>query len=196
MDRDRLINLLPEEYLPEPEFKAFPVFAAALIILTLVFIWLRFQKDDAYVRALKAETDALVALNKQKIDQAEEFTQVQANARYIASYLAVIPNMVLEAPDYWQIYNEIERLLPEDTWVRAITFRGGGGGKWPDVVLDCVSLGYSYNGPLLAYDRFKGTAENPTRFYNIRMGGYQRIMLAGSPGVSFQIQMGVRYPIE
>ena len=196
MDKDRLINLLPEEYLPEPEFKAFPIFAAILIILTVVFVGYRYMTDDAWVRGLKADRDQLTQTNTQKIEEAKQFTDVQANSRFIASYVAIIPDMVLQAPDYWEIYNEIERLLPEDTWVRALTFRGGSRSAWPDIVLDCVSRGYSYNAPLVTYDRVKGTPENPTRFENIRMNGYQRTMVSGSPGVVFQVQMGVRYPTE
>lgn len=193
MDKDRLINLIPEEYLPEPEFKAFPIFAAVLIIATLLLVWVNYQRDDAYVLKLKNQRDALVALNDKKVEEAKEFTLVQANARFLASYIAIIPDMVLAAPDYWEIYNEIERLLPEDTWVKSIVFKRGRG-KWPDIVIECMSRGYSYSGPLLTYDRFKGTPEKPTRFTNIKMGGYQRKMIEGGPGVAFQISMGVRYP--
>lgn len=195
MDKDRLINLLPEEYLPEPEFKAFPFFAAGAIILTLLSVFLTYQKDDGNARALTAQRDGLIKSNADKVVEANQFTDIQANSRFIASYLAVIPNMVLQAPDYWEIYNMIEELLPEDTWVRTVTFRNRAM-AWPDLVLDCVSRGYSYNGPLVTYDRFKGTDENPTRFANIRMGGYQRAVVDGSPGVSFQIQMQIRYPSE
>jgi hypothetical protein len=195
LDKDRLINLLPEEYLPEPEFKAFPFFAAGAIILTVLFIFLAYQKDSNYVNELMTTRDSLTQSNQGKVVDANQFTDIQANARFIASYLAVIPNMVLQAPDYWEIYNTIEELLPEDTWVRSITFRSRPK-TWPDLILDCVSRGYSYNGPLVTYDRFKGTSDNPTRFANIRMGGYQRAMVDGSPGVSFQIQMEIRYPTE
>lgn len=195
MDKDRLINLLPEEYLPEPEFKAFPVFAAGLVILTLVLIGLQYRTDNANVRNLKSNLAKLTADNEKRVEQVKEFTEVQANSRFIASYVAVIPKMVLQAPDYWEIYNEIERLLPEDTYVKSVVFRGGGK-KWPEVALDCVSRGYSYNGPLLTFDQMKGKPDKPTRFDNIRMGGYKRIMIGGSPGVSFQILMGVLYPTE
>jgi hypothetical protein len=195
LDKDRLINLLPEEYLPEPEFKAFPIFAAGLVIITLLLIFIQYKTDDATARGLNDKVKALTTDNAARVERVKEFTEVQANARFISSYVAVIPNMVLQAPDYWEIYNEIERLLPEDTWVKGITFRGGGK-NWPEIALDCVSRGYSYNGPLLTYDQMKGSPESPTRFNNIRMAGYRRIMLAGSPGVTFQILMGIQYPTE
>lgn len=195
MDNDRLINLLPEEYLPEPEFKAFPIFAAALIIATLLFIWLRYQADVGRVQNLKSQLASERQANEARLVQVQEFIEVQANARFIRSYAAVIPRMVLQAPDYWEIYNEIERLLPEEVWVQAITFRKGRG-KWPDVVLDCLSRGYSFNGPLLAYDRLKGSEENPTRFRNLRMAGYRRVSAAGGPAAAFTVHMEVRYPID
>jgi hypothetical protein len=195
LDRDRLINLLPEEYLPEPEFKAFPVFAAGLIILTLLFVWINLQKDQTLMAGLQKQRDDLAAENVRKVDEAKEFTDIAANARFIASYIAVIPEMVLQAPDYWEIYNEVERLLPEDTWLTSLTFRNRPNG-WPDVIVNCVSRGYGYSGPLNTYDKIKGTPEDMTRFENIKMGGYQRINLGGAPGVGFTIQMSVRYPLE
>jgi len=196
LDSDRLINLLPEEYLPEPEFKAFPLFAAALIILTLLFIWVRYQADDRMVRDLKAEVDRLTQANEVNLVAAEEFLEVQANARFLRSYIAVIPNMVLQAPDYWEIYNEIEELLPEDTWVTSVTFRPGGGGRWPDLVISFLSRGYGFYGPLATYDAFKGTPEHPTRFRNLRMTGYTRAMVGGAHAATYQISMEIRLPQE
>lgn len=196
MDKDRLINLLPEEYLPEPEFKAFPIFAAVLIILTVLLIWFRFQTDNQTLRRLKQNLEAATAANEKKIEQVQEFVDVQANSRFIASYVAVVPNLVLQAPDYWEIYNEVEELLPEDTWVKSISFKGGSGKKWPALVLDCLSRGYSYNGPLNTFDRLKGTSEDVTRFRNIQMKGYRREMFAGGPAVAYIIQMEVKYPID
>ena len=191
MDNDRLINLLPEEYRPEPEFKAFPIFAAALIIGTILLVFLQYQADNRAVLSLKSRLTQLQAENEQRLKEVDEFIQVQKNARFISSYVAVIPKMVLQAPDYWEIYNEIERLLPEDTWVRSIVFKKGRG-PWPDIFMDCYSKGYSSSGPLLTYDRFRGTPDNPTRFRNVRMGGYQRVNLEGTPGWNFQIQMEIK----
>ena len=195
MDSDRLINLLPEEYLPEPEFKAFPIFAAALIIATLLFVWLRYQNDMGRVMNLKNQLRTAREANEARLVQVQEFIDIQANARFIRSYAAVIPRMVLQAPDYWEIYNEIERLLPEEVWVQGITFRKGRS-KWPDVVVDCLSRGYSFNGPLLTYDHLKGSTENPTRFKNLRMAGYRRVTAGGGPAAAFTIHMEVKFPIE
>jgi hypothetical protein len=195
LDKDRLINLLPAEYLPEPEFKAFPIFAAALIILTILFVWLSYQRDDRELRQLRAGNRALQTANAQKLVEAQEFIDVQANARFITSYLAIVPSMIVEAPDYWEIYNEIERLLPEDTWVTSVTFRPGRR-AWPDVVVGFLSKGYGFYGPLATYDSFKGTAEKPTRFRNIRMAGYSRTYVGGAPATVYQIQMQVRFPQE
>jgi len=195
LDKDRLINLLPAEYLPEPEFKAFPIFAAALIILTILFVWLSWQRDDKMVKDLRSRNGALQTENAQRLVEAQEFIDVQANARFITSYLVIVPSMIVEAPDYWEIYNEIERLLPDDTWVTSVTFRPGRK-AWPDVVVGFLSRGYGFYGPLATYDSFKGTPEKPTRFKNIRMAGYSRTFVGGSPATVYQIQMQVRYPQE
>lgn len=195
MDKDRLINLLPEEYLPEPEFKAFPIFAAVLIILTVLFLYLSFTREDRMVKNLRNEVQQLTAQNEAAIAEVDEFLEVQANARFLRSYLRVIPTVVLQSPDYWAIYNEIEELLPEDTWVTSVDFRGGRG-RWPDIVVSFLSRGYGFYGPLATYDAMKGTPENPTRFRNLRMGGYQRTMVGGAPAAEFQIHMEVKLPRE
>jgi hypothetical protein len=195
LDKDRLINLLPEEYLPEPEFKAFPIFAAVLIILTVLFIYLNYQKDNKVVLDKNSQLRALQAQNQASIAEVDEFLEIQANARFLRSYLAVIPNMVLQSPDYWAIYNEIEDLLPEETWVTSVNFRRGRG-AWPDIVVNFLSRGYGFYGPLATYDAMKGTPQSPTRFRNLRMGGYQRTMVGGTPAAQFQIQMEVTLPRE
>ncbi len=196
MDKDRLINLLPEEFLPEPEFKAFPIFAAVLIIATVLFIWFQIQADDRTVKNIKRQAETIGERNKQHQVEAEEFLKIQANARFIRSYLAVIPRIVLQAPDYWAIYNEIENDLPEDTWVQSVSFRGGKPTKWPEVTVSFLSRGYGFNGPLVTYDSLKGTAEHPTRFKNLRMGGYRRTLAAGAPAATFEIKMEVKFPQE
>jgi hypothetical protein len=191
--RDRLINLLPEEYLPEPEFKAFPIFAAALVILTVLFIWFQYQADIRGVTHLRRQLAEIRTENDQYMIDAQAFVDVQANARFISSYLGIIPRVVQMAPDYWEIYNEIERHLPDDTWVTSVAFRPGRG-SMPRLVINFLSKGYSFNGPLQTYDSFKGTNQNPTRFKALRMGGYSRTFIQGIPLATFQIQMDVRQP--
>lgn len=191
--RDRLINLLPEEYLPEPEFKAFPFFATALLLLTVLFIWFQFQADLKAVNQVKQQLNDIRVENENYMEDVQEFVDIQANARFIRSYLAIIPRVVLEAPDYWEIYNEIETQLPENTWVTGIAFRPGRG-AFPRLVINFLSRGYSFAGPLATYDNFKGTNENPTRFKALRMGGYTRTFIQGIPAATFQIQMEVRLP--
>jgi hypothetical protein len=193
--RDRLINLLPEEYLPEPEFKAFPIFAAVLVILTILYIYFQYKNDDRLVRQAREELAQVTARVEEQKVEALDFMSVQANARFIRSYLAIIPRVVMEAPDYWEIYNDIERNLPEDTWVTSVAFRGGRG-PFPGLTVNFLSRGYSFNGPLLTYDSLKGSREHPTRFKNLRMGGYQRTMLGGIPAAQFTIIMDVRLPNE
>ena len=195
MDKDRLINLLPEEYLPEPDFKAFPIFATALIILTVLLIWFQFGTDQRVVRRIKRATQNLSDSNQSHIIDADAFLRVQANARFIRSYMAVVPNIVLQAPDYWGIYNELEELLPEDTWIAGISFRSKPN-QWPDLSVNYLSRGYSFRGPLATYDKLLGTPETPTRLKNLRMGGYRRTSIGGAPAATFQINMEVLMPQE
>ncbi len=196
MDRkDRLINLLPEEYLPEPEFKAFPIFAAALIILSILFVWFQYKNDETVVKQVKTDLQTVQARVDSQKEEAQEFLSIQANARFIRSYLAIIPTVVMESPDYWEIYNDIEKNLPEDTWVTRIAFTGSRG-PFPGLTVDFLSRGYSFNGPLQTFDSLKGTAESPTRFKNLRMGGYSRTNLGGTTAATFTILMDVRLPNE
>lgn len=195
MNKDRLINLLPDEYLPEPEFKAFPIFAAALIILTILFVYMSYQRDLKNVTNAEANKKQAETRVGQKALEAMPFLEIQRNARFIGSYFGVIPNMVLQAPDYWEIYNEIERLLPERTWVQSLSFRGGTR-VWPNVSINFLSKGYSFEGPLTTYDKFMGTPDEPTRFRGLQMNGYQRIMLGPDPGASFTLVMRVAYPVS
>lgn len=194
MDNDRLINLLPEEYLPEPEFKAFPIFAAALIILTILFVYMSYQKDELEVRNANTEYTVIEQRVTGKLDEVVPFIDIQANARFISSYFFIIPNMVLRSPDYWEIYSEVERLLPESTWVQSLTFRGGAHGM-PSLNINFLSKGRSFEGPLATYDAFLGKpGEPPTRFRGLQMGGYQRTRIAGGAGASFTIRMQTNMP--
>ena len=193
MNKDKLINLLPEEYLPEPEFKAFPIFAAVLIILTILFVYMSYQKDKMMVSRAEAEYKQIEARVMSKLGEGVPFVEIQRNARFISSYFGVIPNMVLQAPDYWEIYNEVERLLPERTWVQGLVFRGGVVGS-PNVSINFLSKGYSFEGPLTTYDNFAGKPGERTRFLAIQMNGYQRIMLGPEPGSSFTLAMRADYP--
>lgn len=195
MDNDRLINLLPAEYLPEPEFKAFPIFAAILIILTLVSIYLDFNRDNRKVGRLKQQVAEIEKTNQDSIVEAQEFIDAQANARFIRSYIGVIPRLVLQAPDYWEIYNEIERNLPDDTWVNALRFRPGVKQGWPAITVTFFSRGYAFTGPLQTYDGLMNTSEHPTRFTNLKMEGYRRMNVGGGPVAAFEIKMEVEYPL-
>lgn len=194
MNNDRLINLLPEEYLPEPEFKAFPIFAAVLIILSLLWVYMAYQKDVNKLAALDAQLAQIKSVIAQQQPRAIQFKKLQANARFVSSYMAVVPTMVLQAPDYWEIYNAIEEILPEDTWVQSVRFVNSGG-RMPDLVLNCVSRGTGFTGPLDTVDAFVGTEEEPTRFRKIYIGGYQRADVGGGPGVQFVLRMKVNFPI-
>lgn len=193
MDKDRLINLLPEEYLPEPEFKAFPIFAAALIILTILFVYVSYQKDQLMIQKVNSDYNTIEQRITGKFGKALPFVDIQANARFISSYFFIIPNMVLRSPDYWEIYNEIERLLPENTWVQGLVFRGGVRG-FPSLHINFLSKGRSFEGPLATYDAFLGKPGEFNRFRGLQMGGYQRTRVAGGAGSSFMIRMQTNMP--
>jgi len=195
LDNDRLINLLPAEYLPEPEFKAFPIFAAILIILTLAYIYFDFDRDVRKFKRLKQNVVDIDKINGDYIVEAQEFIDVQANARFIRSYIGVIPTMVLQAPDYWEIYNEIERNLPDDTWVNTLRFRPGAKRGWPALTVSFFSRGYAFAGPLQTYDSLTDTPEHPTRFTNLKMNGYRRMNVGGGPAAAFEISMEIGYPL-
>lgn len=188
MDKDRLINLLPEEYLPEPEFKGFAIFAAVLVIVTLLGIFMQYQRDDGKLKGFQAEHAQLVQEKMDRMEGVAEFQEIQANARFIRSYLAVIPQMVLQAPDYWELYSEIERLLPEDTWITRLAWHPGRK-KWHDITIECLSKGYSFSGPLNTYDAMEGS----TRFENVRMASYQLTSIGGNPAASYTIHMEVKF---
>jgi hypothetical protein len=72
-------------------------------------------------------------------------------------------------------------------------FRGGGR-IWPNIVINFLSKGYSFDGPLATYDAFMGKPEEPTRFIGLQMNEYHRIMLGPEPGSTFAIAMRVTYP--
>ncbi|MCX6646494.1 MAG: hypothetical protein NTY09_09075 [bacterium] len=193
MDKDKLINLLPEEYLPEPEFKIFPIFAAVLIILTILFVYMSYQRDQRMVTKAERDYKEIEARVGQKLTDAMPFLEIQRNARFISSYFGVIPNMVLQAPDYWEIYNELERLLPERTWIANMAFRAGAI-TWPNLTINFLSKGYSFEGPLTTYDNFLGKPDVPTRFRGLQMDGYQRVNVGPDPGSSFTLLMRVAFP--
>jgi hypothetical protein len=188
--RDLFINLLPREYLPEPEFKAFWIIA---IVLVGLLGWYLYQDYDAIAKelaGLEADKVALDKSNQQTIPQIVPVPVIQASSRYILSYLYTLPGIMELGPDWLNIYLELENNVPTGLWVESMRFVGGNdSGVWPGISIKGISTAPQ------AVDKVLDLAEKlekSPQFIGVTLRGWQWVDLPeGNFGVSFQVDMGI-----
>lgn len=188
--RDLLLNLLPREYLPEPEFKLFPV--VAIIAILLLCGWL-YTKWDADRELLAQEIDAekkVAQDNNAKIVQVIPVPVIQANSRYILSYLYLLPGLIDLGPDWLNIYNELENNMPAGLWVDRMAFVGGNDkGVWPGIKITGISSAPNAVEKVL---NLTEDLEESSQFIGVTLRGWQWVDLPeGGFGVTFQMDMGI-----
>jgi len=188
--RDILLNLLPREYLPEPEFKPFWIVAALFLIALFALLYIRWDQDNKALASEIALSKEIAADNEVKIGQVRYVPIIQANSRYILSYLYILPGLINLGPDWLNVYLELENNLPPGLWIEAMTFAGGNDkGVWPGIKLTGVS------GAPQAVEKvlnFAESLENSRQFVNVNLRGWQWVNLPdGAVGVTFAVDMGI-----
>jgi hypothetical protein len=188
--RDIYINLLPREYLPEPEFKLFWVIAIVFIAVLGWYLYMQWTDLDEQLKDKEAENAEIVKGNDEKIPQIVPVPVIQANSRLILSYLYNLPGIIELGPDWLNVYIELENQIPSGMWVERMSFVGGNErGIWPGISIVCVSTAPQAIEKVLDFGQ---DLENSNQFIGTTLRYWQWIDLPeGHRGVTFQIDMGI-----
>jgi len=190
--RDILLNLLPREYLPEPEFKAFPIVAVILVGLLGFMLYTRWAQDNKALADEIALNDKTTADNNVKIAKVIPVPVIQANSRYILSYLYILPGLIDLGPDWLNIYIELENNLSVGLWIENMAFSGGNDqGVWPGIKITGISSAPQAVEKVL---NLSEDLENSDQFINVNLRGWQWTNLPdGGAGVIFNMDMGIEH---
>jgi hypothetical protein len=189
--RDLFINLLPREYLPEPEFKALPIVAIVFIAVLVGWLYLQYKDLDDELKAKTAENSQIVAKNDANIPLIVPVPVIQANARFILQYLFTLPGVIELGPDWLNIYIELENVMPAGLWLDGMSFVGGNDrGVWPGIIMRGTSAAPDAVQKVL---NFAEELQNSDQFVGVTLRGWQWIDLPqGNAGVAFNMDMGIR----
>ena len=188
--RDLYLNLLPREYLPEPEFKLFPIVAIILIGVLGFWLYTMWNTDKQELDAVKARNQQEAKKNRENIAKVIAVPVIQANSRYILSYIRLLPGLIDLGPDWLNVYIEMENNLPVGLWFDRMSFVGGSEkGIWPGIKISGVSSSPQ------AVEKVLNLAEDleeSNQFITVNLRGWQWIDLPeGGSGVAFQMDMGI-----
>ncbi len=188
--RDLFINLLPREYLPEPEFKLFFVVAIILIGALGYYLFTEWQGIDGDYQKLVKENERILAANDDNIQNIIPVPVIQANSRYILSYLFTLPGIIELGPNWLSVYIELENEIPNGVWIESMSFIGGNDtGIWPGIIIRGVSTEPQAVEKVL---NLADDLENSNQFIGLTLRGWEWINLPeGNRGVSFQMDMGI-----
>ncbi len=188
--RDLLLNLLPREYLPEPQFKWFPFLAGILILALCAFLYVSYNTDKTRLSQIRDAEKAQAQQNKEKMVQVVPVPIIQANSRYILSYLYMLPGLINLGPDWLNIYNELEVNMPPGLWIDRMAFVGGNDrGVWPGIKITGISSTPQAVEKVL---ELIDDLEASDQFVNVTLRGWQWVDLPeGGSGVTFQMDMGI-----
>ena len=188
--RDLFINLLPREYLPEPEFKLFFVFAILFIGGLGWILFSQWQAMDVEYQAKVTENDKLQVENDSNIIKIVPIPVIQANSRYILSYLHTLPGIIELGPDWLNVYIQLENEIPGGVWMESMSFVGGNDqGVWPGIIIRGVSTEPQAVEKVL---NLAEDLENSNQFIGLTLRGWEWVNLdGGGRGVSFQMDMGI-----
>jgi len=184
MNDDYLINLLPSEYLPKPEFKAFPVFFLLLIVLVGGYCYLNYINLKGQLDEQKAQRTTFGALVQQKSRDAAISLDVQARARMLYAYGISIWGTLHQNPPWIDVYNEIEESIPEGMWISSLKLVGGSEKKWPSFSMVGMVAG---NKPQTVLDFYAKMLDPTSSFDKVKISGYTFIKVKGKDAVTFNM---------
>ncbi|MCG3152057.1 MAG: hypothetical protein GEEBNDBF_01345 [bacterium] len=171
---DLFIDFLPEEYRPKPEWRSFPLVAAAVLLTVGLGVFLNFTQLENRKKDLANTLQTKQTELDLKQKRAVQFLPLQGKARVVNGYLRSILQLRLANPPWWAVYNRVEEMLPEGVWLQNMRFTGAKKG-WPGVSITVVAAGTSY-APLYT---LHSNLINAQEFVNIRTNGYTKSQLQG-----------------
>ena len=188
--RDKYINLLPREYLPEPEFKLFWVLAIVAIGFLGWYLYGQWNVLSVELTDKEAKNAKIIEKNDSNIPKIVPIPVIQANSRMILSYLYNLPGIIELGPDWLNVYIELENQIPLGMWVERMSFVGGNDrGVWPGITIVGVSTAPQAIEKVLDFGQ---DLENSNQFIGATLRYWKWIDLPeGNSGVTFQIDMGI-----
>lgn len=189
MNDDYLINLLPSEYLPKPEFKLFPVYVLVLLVITGMIIftnWMALNNELENVKSARVDEKSHV---DRRTPMALEALDVQARSRMLFSYAVTIWAMLHQNPPWVDVYNEIEESLPDGMWIDTLQMVGGGERRWPSYVLSGLVAGNEYGTVLMYYEQMLAPE---SKFDRVSLSGYNFTQYKGHDVVSFEMRFSLK----
>ena len=189
MSDDFLINLLPSEYMPKPEFKGFPVFVILLLFLTAAVIWTNHTQQSTKIENSEAELQRMRDLVNRRTPMAMEAFHVQSRSRMMYSYAATIWVLLHQNPPWNDVYNEIEESLPEGMWIDTLNMVGSGERRWPSYIMVGMVAGNRPETVLLFYEHM---LEPESMFEKVSISGYQFVKYKGHDAVSFNMRFSLK----
>jgi hypothetical protein len=184
MNDDYLINLLPSEYLPKPEFKGFPVFFIILIAAVALYCfqdYTRLQRKFEDWQGQKQTLDALIQKNNK---DAVSSLDVQARSRMLYAYGISVWSWLHQNPPWINVYNEIEESIPEGMWIQSLKLVGGSEKKWPSISMVGMVAG---NEPETVLDFYSKMLEPNSKFEKVKISGYTFIKVKGKDAITFNM---------
>ncbi len=189
MNDDYLINLLPSEYLPKPEFKGFLIFLFAVLAIVALFIVWDYTRVTNRVEILEGSRDIKDALVKKRTPLAMEALDVQARSRVLVSYGASIWAMMHQIPPWIEVYNEIEESIPKGMWIESLILVGGGEKKWPSFTMVGLVAG---NQPNTVMDFYELMLDPDCKFDKVKISGYTFIKYDDQDAVQFNMKFSIK----
>jgi len=189
MNDDYLINLLPSEYLPKPEFKGFPVFFIILIAAVALYCfqdYTRLQRTLEDVQGQKQSLDALIQKNNK---DAVAFLDIQARSRMMYAYGISVWSTLHQNPPWIDVYNSIEESIPPDMWIESLKLIGGSERKWPSFSMVGMVAG---NKPETVLDFYNKMMDPTSKFERVKISGYTFIKIKGQDAITFNMTFSLR----
>jgi hypothetical protein len=188
MNDDYLINLLPSEYLPKPEFKGFPVFILALLLFTGLFVFQDYTRIMNKLNYLETEKITQTTLIKNRTPGAMKSLGLQARSRMLFSYGISIWAVMHQTPPWVDVYNEIEVMIPDGMWIESLKLTGGGESKWPNFTLVGLVAG---NEPGIVLDFYEKMLDPESKFEKVKISGYTFTRFNGQDAVTFNMRFSL-----
>lgn len=188
MNDDYLINLLPSEYLPKPEFKGFPLFILFLLVIVGVFIYADYTRITNKLNYLESEKKTQATLIKNRTPDAMKSLGLQARSRILFSYGISIWAVMHQNPPWVDVYNEIEVMIPEGMWIESLKLTGGGESKWPSFTLVGLVAGPQPDIVLSFYEKM---LDPESKFEKVKISGYTFTRFNGKDAVTFNMRFSL-----
>ncbi|MBU1024293.1 hypothetical protein KKB99_08440 [bacterium] len=169
MNDDYLINLLPSEYVPKPEFRGFPLFILIVLAFVAVFIFADNVRVTNRIQNLESVKQTNEDTIKRRTPLALEALDVQARSRMLFSYGTSIWVMLHQSPPWVDVYNEIEEMVPDGMWIDSLTLAGSGEKKWPSINMVGLVAGDEWS---TVIDFYSLMLDPDSKFDKVKISGY------------------------